>query len=70
MDLQIKYADEFPEALKASAEKCLQDAIQYLESVPRPTALPEIEYLTPNWEKMQFIFGIDTWPHGLFSLTS
>jgi hypothetical protein len=68
--LQIEFADEFPEALKASAGKCLQDAITFLEGIPRPTALPEIEYLTPNFSEMKFCFAEGAWPHGLFSVRS
>ena len=66
MKLQITFTDEFPEALKASAEKCLRDGITFLEGIPRP-ATPEIEYLTPDFENMKFQFGENVWSHGLFS---
>lgn len=68
--LQIEYTDEFPTELKASAEKCLRDGIEFLENIPRPTAHPEIEFLTPNFPEMQFKIGENTWSHGLFSTKS
>lgn len=68
--LNIEYADEFPPALQAPAEQCLQDAIAFLEGIPRPTALPDIQTLIPNWEEMRFTFAENAWPHGLFSRQS
>ncbi len=68
--LTIEYADEFPPELQALAEQCLQDAIAFLEGIPRPTELPDIQTLIPNWEEMRFTFAENAWPHGLFSRTS
>lgn len=65
--LQIEYSPVFPAELEAPAAACLREAISFLESVPRPMAKPEIEYLTPNFSEMKFTFGENNWSHGLFS---
>jgi hypothetical protein len=67
--LNISFVDEFPDSLKASAEKCLREGIAFLEGIPRPTA-SDGEWLTPNFPELKFTFGENVWSHGLFSRES
>ena len=66
-ELEIEYHEELPVEFHSLAERSLRNGISFLESVPRPTGNPEIQFLTPDFSKMKFSFGNNCWPHGLFS---
>lgn len=70
MNLNIQFDESLPVEHQAMAERSLRTAIDFLDSRPRPMAHPPIEFFTPDWEKMEFKIGGDTWARGLFSTKS
>lgn len=68
MNLQIEFDESLPKEYHELAERALRTAIDYLDSQPRPKATPPIEDFIPEWEKLKFTIGADSWGHGMYSM--